>query len=149
MGGKTMLSKNRTLKVTGIALMVFAGVAVATVASSWAQDSSASAAGTRSPLLQYGLSLSGMDTRASAEMLAVRQERDGSGIITTTRYHERVSASGDIDKFIVSFHYKSLPAASDTSGRVQSILDSPSIFGASPLGDFGFSSETPLPWYAQ
>jgi len=153
-----MFSKTGTLRVAGIALMAFAAISLgASLSSSWAQgfgtSGNSAAAGTRSPLLQYGLSVSGTDTKASAEMIAVRQERNGSGVITTTRFHERVSASGDIDKFNVSFHYESLPAASDTSARVQSILNSPPTFGAGPLSYFGFltdpTSETPPPWYAQ
>ena len=151
-----MSSKTVTFRMVGIFIMAFATIAFC-VSFSWAQDlrasSSSAAAGTSSPLLQYGLAVSGNDVRANAEMIAVRQDRNSSGIITTTRYHERVSASGDIDKFNVSFHYKSLPAASDTSGRVQSILNSPSIFGSSSLWDAGFStdpaSQSALPWYAQ
>lgn len=153
-----MLLKTKTFKVVGITVMAFAAIAFGvSLSSSWAQDvgrfGNTAVGATTSPLLLYGLALSGNDTRASAEMIAVRQDRNGSGVITTTRYRERVSASGDIEKFQVSFHYESMPAASDTSARIQSILDSQPVFGAGPLLDLGFlrepNSETPPPWYAQ
>ncbi|MDY6986911.1 MAG: hypothetical protein SWQ30_02540 [Thermodesulfobacteriota bacterium] len=153
-----MLLKTKTFGMIGIAVMAFGAIALGvSLSSSWAQDlggSGNTAVGANaSPLLQYGMAVSGNDVRTSAEMIAVRQEGNSNGLITTTRYHERVSASGDIDKFNVSFHYESMPMVPDTSERVQSILDSSSLFGVSPLLDGGFltepNSETPLPWYAQ
>jgi hypothetical protein len=157
---KMKSSKNIRLTLVGIMLMVFVGLPLA-VTSSWAQDfrlsvlggRGAAAAGTGSPLLQYGLAVSGNDARATAEMIAVRQNRNSSGVITTTRYQERISASGDIEKFQVSFHYESMSTVPDTSGRVQSILDSPSFLGAESIWDLEAStdgaSQTASPWYAQ
>ncbi|MDY6954223.1 MAG: hypothetical protein SWE60_22180, partial [Thermodesulfobacteriota bacterium] len=96
-----------------ITVIVVASVVLG-VSFSWAQGSkpftsgktgsmissvNASPTGTGSPWLGYGLSVSGTNATASAEMIAVRQDWDGSDTLTTTRYHERVGASGDIDKF--------------------------------------------------
>jgi len=152
-----MFSRTATSTLLAIVLMVFAGGILATVPSSFAQDlgtsSTLAVAGTSSPLLQYGLAVSGTETKASAEMIAVRQEWDGSGLISTTRYHDRVNAAGDIDNFNVSFHYESFPSIPDASERVQSILNSRSIFGEGLPLDAGVSAdpafETPLPWFAQ
>ena len=153
-----MLLKTKTSRMIGIAVMAFCAISLgASLSSSWAQDpgtsGNTSVSATTSPLLQYDIAVSGSDVNASAEMIAVRQQGESNGLITTTRYHERVGASGDIDKFSVSFHYESLPAVPDTSARIQSILGSQPPFGAGPLLDFGFSpdatAEAPLPWYAQ
>ncbi|MDY6953783.1 MAG: hypothetical protein SWE60_19925, partial [Thermodesulfobacteriota bacterium] len=61
--------------------------------------------------------------------------------------------SGDIDKFNVSFHYKSLPSPSNSPAPFQSILDSALSSGAeslwNPLFSTGGTSETPAPWYFQ